>query len=382
MNKEIYFDCASTVKVEKEVLDTFSNVSNQYYANSSSTHRLGIEADEILSKAREQIARYLCVKKDEIIFLSSATEANNLAIQGVCNRNSKRGKRIITTAAEHPSVMEVFKQKEKEGFDVHYLNYDKYGNIDLNQLNNLLTKDVILVSMMKVNNETGYIFDTDKAYKMVKEKTDAFFHIDATQAIGKEKIDSSYYDLLSMSGHKIGGIKGSGLLVKKKDVLLSPILFGGGQEDGYRSSTVSTPLCASLATAIRLAYSTFDKRREKALKINSYLRENLKKIDEVEIISPIDATPYILSFALKKHKASIISEDLSNHNIFISTKSACSSKEKGYSYVIKNAGYSQLLAENSIRLSFSGKEEIEEGEIFIQELKSSLSRILEDRHEQ
>lgn len=376
-NKTIYFDCASTVKTNTDVIDTFIKVNEEYFANPASNHKLGAQANELLQKARKQISSYLDVLPSEIIFTSSATESNNIAIDGVCTRNIKRGNKIITTKAEHPSVLEAFKQKEKEGFDVHYLDYSKEGILNLEQLEKLLDDKTILVSIMKVNNETGYIFNTEEAFKIIKKKSSAYLHIDATQAIAKENLDSKYYDLLSFSAHKIAGIKGVGVLVKKDNVLLNPLFYGGGQENGLRSSTVSTPLCCSLATAIRIAFKTLPVRRENVIKLNNFLRDELSKIDEVEIISSLSSTPFILSFALNKHKASVISEYLSNNNIFVSTKSACSSREKGYSYVVKNAGYNETIASNAIRLSFAGYESIEEGKTFISYLKNALETIKE-----
>lgn len=380
-NKIIYFDNAATSKTDSDVLNTFIKINDEYFANPSSTHKLGAKAFDMLEKARGQIASYLDVLKDEVFFTSSATESNNIVISGVSKRNIKRGNVLITTKAEHPSVLEVFKEKEKEGFKVLYLDYSQDGILDLNQLDNYLNEEVTLVSIMKVNNETGYIFNTEEAYKLVKKKSHAYFHSDMTQAIGKEKIDSKYFDLMSMSAHKIGGIKGVGLLIKKKDVLLDPLFYGGGQEKGYRSSTVSTPLCCSLATAIRKAYSSFDQRREKAKEINDYLKEELSMIDEVVMISNSNCTPFILSFSLTKHKASIVSEDLSLHNVYVSTKSACSSREKGYSYVIKNAGYSDLISSNAIRLSFSGYESLDDAKEFMNRFKDSLIRIKESNND-
>lgn len=380
-DKIIYFDNASTVKTYPEVLKTFIEISEKYFGNTSSTHKLGADAFLVLSKARNQIAKYFNVLQDEVIFTSSATEGNNIVINGVSKRNSKRGRKLITTKAEHPSVLNPFKEKEKEGFEVLYLDYDENGILDLNQLDNFLDDKVTLISIMKVNNEVGYIFNTDEVYKLMKKKSHAYLHLDATQAVGKEKIDSSYYDLLTFSGHKLGGIKGVGGLIKKNNVLLDPLFYGGGQEYGIRSSTVSTPLCCSLATAIRLSFSSLDERKENVKKINSYLRDELSKIDEIKILSPISATPFILSFALLKHKGSIVSEDLSLHNVFVSTKSACSSKEDGYSYVIKNAGFDKNIASNAIRLSFSGYETVEDCNIFIAALKNTLNTTKENVYE-
>lgn len=375
--KNIYFDCASTIKPFDEALKTFYDVSLNYYANASSNHELGFICNSVLEKARKQIAKYLKVLPEEVIFTSGASEGNNLAIKGIAYHNKSWAKRIITTKAEHPSVMQVFKKLETEGFSVVYLDYDKEGNLNLDQLKEALKEETSLVSIMKVNNEVGYIFNTEEAYKIIKENSRALLHVDATQAIGKENIDSSYYDLMTFSSHKIGGVKGSGVLVKKKNIILDEQILGGEQENGLRAGTTPLPLITSLATALRISYLTKDERRKNAIILNNYLRDELKKIDEVIITSPKNGTPFILSFALTKHKGSVIAEALSNKGIYVSTKSACSSREEGYSYVLRNASYDENISSNGIRLSFSGYETLEEGKEFITTLNEILATIKE-----
>ena len=372
---EIYFDCSATIKPYFEVLKTFETVSLDDFANSASNHGLGYKSLTILEKARKQVAKYLNVQPDEIIFTSGATEGNNLAIKGVCHREKKHKKTIITTKAEHPSVLEVFHALETDGFKTVYLDYNKDGQLDLNQLKQALNDDVSLVSIMAINNEVGYIFPIDKIYKLVKENSDAYLHVDATQAIGKEILPSNSYDLMTFSGHKIGGLKGSGVLVKKRKVYLDPLIDGGGQESGYRSGTSSLGLDCSLATALRITMSTLDERTSKVKEINKYLRNELSLIKEVVITSPKSATPFILNFALTEHKGSIIAEALSNNNIYVSTTSACSSRQAGESYVLKEAGFDPVIYKNSIRLSFSGFETIEKARIFVETLKRLLKEI-------
>lgn len=378
MNKKIvYFDCAASLAPFPEVLSTFDKISTDYYANASASHALGFEANGVLEKARGQIAKYLGVKKEEVLFTSGATEGNNLAIKGVSYHNKGWAKRIITTKAEHPSVLKVFQELEKEGFDVVYLDYGEDGKLNLEELEKALKeKKTSLVSVMAVNNETGYIFPIKEVYELA-HKYGAILHVDATQAIGKEYIDPNYYDLMTFSGHKIGGIKGSGALIKKEHVQLDPQILGGSQEEGLRAGTSPTGLDCSLATALRISLKTLPERRKNAIALNQYLRTELKKIDEVVIISPEDATPFILNFALTKHKGSVIVEALSNDGFYVSTKSACSAREAGYSYVLKNAGYSEEIASNAIRLSFAGTESLEEGKAFIEELNHLLSSIKE-----
>ncbi len=374
MKYNIYFDCASTVKPYPEAVKVFSDISMNDFANASSNHALGFQCSSILLRARTQIAKYLKVLPDEVIFTSGASEGNNLAIKGIAYHNKSWTKRIITTKAEHPSVLNVFKKLEEEGFDVIYLDYDEEGKLNLDELVSALEVPTSLVSIMAVNNEVGYIFPIDEIYSIVKKNSRALLHVDATQAISKETLPINY-DLLTFSGHKIGGLKGSGVLVKKKNVVLDGQIIGGEQENGLRAGTTPLGLDCSLATALRLSMQSQDARRKNATIINQYLRDELSKIDEIEITSKGNCTPFILSFALKKHKGSIIAESLSNMGVYVSTKSACSSREEGYSYVLKNAGYDETIAYNGIRLSFSGTESMKDAEDFMTALKQVLNEV-------
>lgn len=375
MKYNIYFDCASTVKPYPEVLKVFSDISMNDFANASSNHALGFQCSSILLRARTQVAKYLHVLPEEVIFTSGASEGNNLAIKGIAYHNKGWAKRIITTKAEHPSVLNVFKKLEEEGFDVVYLDYDEEGKLDLEQLKEALKVPTSLVSVMSVNNEVGFIFSVDEIYSIVKKNSRAIVHVDATQSVTKENLNPSSYDLMTFSGHKIGGLKGSGVLVKKKNVVLDEQIIGGEQENGMRAGTTPLGLDCSIATALRLSMSTQNQRREQAKKINTYLREELSKIDEIEITSKGNCSPFMLSFALKLHKGSIIAESLSNMGVYVSTKSACSSREEGYSYVLKNAGYDEVIASNGIRLSFSGTEDMKDAVDFISALKEVLSSV-------
>lgn len=375
MKYNIYFDCASTVKPYPEVLKVFSDISMNDFANASSNHALGFQCSSILLRARTQVAKYLHVLPEEVIFTSGASEGNNLAIKGIAYHNKGWAKRIVTTKAEHPSVLNVFKKLEEEGFDVVYLDYDEEGKLDLEQLKEALKVPTSLVSVMSVNNEVGFIFPVDEIYSIVKKNSRAIVHVDATQSVTKENLNPSSYDLMTFSGHKIGGLKGSGVLVKKKNVVLDEQIIGGEQENGMRAGTTPLGLDCSIATALRLSMSTQNQRREQAKKINTYLREELSKIDEIEITSKGNCSPFMLSFALKLHKGSIIAESLSNMGVYVSTKSACSSREEGYSYVLKNAGYDEVIASNGIRLSFSGTEDMKDAVDFISALKEVLSSV-------
>ncbi len=379
MSEKIYFDCSATTRPYDECIDVFSRMSTECFANTSSSHALGSASLSKLDAARKQVAKYMRCKPEEVIFTSGATEANNLAIRGVAERNRAWGNRLITTKGEHPSGRIVFQLLEKEGYLVIWLVYDNEGYIDMSQLEECVDEKTTLVSIMAVNNETGYIFDTKRAYEIVKAKCPrCAFHSDVTQAVGKEDLSSFVYDLASFSGHKIGGLKGSGALIKKENVLLNPQILGGGQENGNRAGTSNLGLDCSLATALRISLSTLPERRKNASALNRVIREGLSTIDEIEVISPESGTPFILSIAFRRHKASVVFQALSEMGIYVSTKSACSSRTAGYSYVLKSAGYDERIASNALRLSFCGNEDAEQGKIFIESLKEILETTKEE----
>lgn len=374
----IYFDNAATTVVDDEVLDTFVKLTKKLIGNPSSVNGKGQEASNFLEKAREQIASTLHLNRNkEVIFTSGATESNNMAIEGICSRYKKVGKHIITTEVEHPSVLNVFKKLENEGFEVTYLKVDNKGQISLEELKNAMREDTILVSIMAVNNEIGTIYPIEEASKIVKEYKNAFFMVDATQGIGKVRINFNDVDIFSMSSHKIKGLKSVGLLVKDRKINLDPIVEGGGQENGLRSGTMNAPLCCSLATALRKYFASFDTRYKKAKELNSYLRNELSKMgDEIIILSDEnESSPYILNFALTHYKASVVVEALSQREVYISTKSACSEHSKSSSSVIQKMGYDESVASNALRLSFEGVEDVSKGEEFIKIFKEVLSKL-------
>ena len=327
------------------------------------------------AKARKQIASLLGVLENEIIFTSGATEANNLAIKGVALFYKDRGKHIITSKVEHPSILDTFDQLEKEfGFDVTYLDVDSFGRVNIEQLKSLIRNDTILVSIMSVNNEVGSINDIEEFAKLIKQYPKIYFHSDITQAVGKININLKDIDLASLSLHKIHGFKGSGILIKKSNVNLLPLLSGGGQEYGLRSGTNNLPVEVSAAKTLRIAIENLSENYDKVSKIRDYLFEELNKIEGVKLNSTLEGSPYIVNFSIPK-KASVIVEDLSKKQIYVSTKSACSSKKSSLSYVLSSMGRSDFESSNAIRVSFSNNSNIEEVKVFIEELKKSINSI-------
>jgi len=374
----IYFDNAATAKVDPKVLETYVKLVNELIGNPASAHGLGLKSLNYLERARKQIARTLKLKNKEIVFTSGASESNNLGIRGFALRNIKTGKHLITSTVEHASVLKVFQDLEKEGFEVTYLPVDNNGQISLDQLEKSLRKDTILVSLMGVNNETGAIFPIEKISEIIKSNSRAIFMSDLTQAIGKVKVNLNLIDMFSMSSHKVCGLKSSGLLAYNANLKIKPQILGGGQEKGLRSGTDNTPLDCSLATALRLYMGSFEERYAKAKELKNYLVDELKKFGENEIrfISPQDnCSPFILNFSLLHYKASVLVEALSRREVYVSTKSACSSHTSGSSYVLEAMGFPSNISSNAIRLSFEGTEDLEQGKQFMQILREETKKL-------
>ncbi|MBR0194267.1 MAG: cysteine desulfurase [Bacilli bacterium] len=350
---QIYLDHAATTKPYDEVVSLYTRMESEIYGNSSSIHGLGIEALSYLNKARESILKSLKLSKGyKVIFTSGATEANNLAIIGYCLKHQNRGKHIITSNVEHPSVLECFRYLEKLGFKVTYLNVSKNGVVDTSELEKEMTKETILVSLMSTNNEIGSINDLSKLSQIVHAYPKAVFHSDTTQSVGKDNIDYSLIDMFVISGHKIHGLKGSGCLVLKDKIELEQRVFGGGQEDGLRSGTVPVSLCCSLAKSLQIIQAKINAESQRISKIHQQFLDEIKNVDGVELNSTSSSSPYILNFSLTKKKASVVVEALSNVGIYVSSVSACNSKKEASSYVVAALGKSDVLAHNTIRLSF------------------------------
>ncbi len=374
--KSIYLDHAATTKPYDEVVSLFTKFETEHYGNSSSIHGLGIDALSLLNKARELILKSLGLNKGyKVIFTSGATEANNLAILGYCLKHSQRGKHIITSNVEHPSVLECFKYLESQGFDVTYLKVNKDGVVAPQELIKAMTDKTILVSLMSTNNEIGSMNNLEELSKIVHQYPKAVFHSDTTQSIGKDKVNFSLIDMFVVSGHKVHGLKGSGCLILKENVDLEPRVFGGGQEDGLRSGTVPVALACSLAKAISIVQSKISTESLRIAKIHQQFLVNLEKIDGLEFNSNQHGSPYILNFSLTHKKASVVVEALSNLGIYVSSVSACNSKREAMSYVVEALGKNSVASHNTIRLSFGDDNTEEDAEAFACDLNKVLENI-------
>ena len=376
MDNIIYLDNAATSKVYPEILESYNQITLKYFANPSSIHKLGQESNRLLEKSREQILSLFNLTHHEVIFTSGATEANNLAIKGYALANRSRGNHLITTAVEHPSVLNTFKALEKYGYEVTILPVNKNGVIEVNSLKEAIKDNTILVSVMSVNNETGAINPIKEVGEILKNYPKVAFHVDMTQAIGKIDIPLENIDMFSFSGHKIHALLGSGALIKEKKIILEPIANGGGQENNYRSGTNTLALSATLAKALRLSLKEQKDNYNKVSNLRDYLVSYLKDNPDLYAINSLDKdNPYIVNFSLLNHKASVVVEALSNKGIMVSSLSACHSKNEDYSYVVLAMNNDMKLAHNTIRVSFSYENTVDDVNALIRGLKQIMKEI-------
>ena len=374
----IYLDNASTTKLDPNVKEVFSNALDKHYANPSSIHKLGQEDSYFLNKTKDEILHLLKCNDHQVIFTSGATESNNLAIKGVCLKYQNRGKHIITSIYEHPSVLEAFKQLEKEfGFIVTYVYPNKEGIISSIEIKKEIRKDTIFVSIMGVNNEIGSVNPIEEIADMLKAYPKIIFHSDVAQLIGKtnKNINFNKIDLLTISAHKMHGLVSSGVLIKRKKIELLPLASGGGQEYNYRSGTNDLASALAFKKTLELALNNQIERYNivsvLADKLINYIRKN-PDLYELNLPNPIN--PYIINFSSIKKKGSVVVEALSNANIMVSSISAChSSKEKG-SYVVKSLGKDEKAYNNTIRVSLDYSNNMED----IDTLVSTLDKIIKD----
>lgn len=364
----IYFDNSATTKVHPEVLNTFVSVNEKFWANPASIHTFGHQTNELLQSARGQIGDILKTSNDKIYFTSGGTESNNLAIFGLAHKYKQRGKHVLVSEIEHPSIIEAAKQLCEKGFEVEWIPVDTDGIISLDSFKRLIRDDTVLVSVMHVNNETGAIQPITEISKITRERSRALIHIDAVQSFGKIPVDFKQLDVdaITISAHKIQGLNGSGLLALRKFIEVEPILYGGGQESGIRSGTTAVPLAVSTAKAMRLAIEDLDKKALALLSLSDDLVEYLQSFPAIKIISPTQRAPHIISFSVQKVKGEVLINALQQQDIIVSTSSACSSKQTKTSHVLKAMHISDDYIKGVLRISLSTintKQEIDQFKI-------------------
>ncbi len=377
MNR-IYLDNASTTPINSEVLSEMLPYFSSIYGNPNSLHSFGRDAKAGVDKARDRIATAIGCQPSEIFFTSGATEANNWALRGIAYANAHKGKHIITSKIEHPSILETCKQLEKEGFKVTYLDVDKFGFVRLDKLLHYINSDTILISIMTANNEIGTIQNIQAISNIAKEKN-VLFHTDATQAIGAVRLNvkDMDIDLMSFSSHKINGPKGVGALYVKKGVMIDKIIFGGEQESGLRAGTLNTPAIVGFGKAIELATRDIIANAKKVSSLRNYfVRELENKIEMVYLNGhSIQRLPNNASISFGMVDGESIMFLLDMEGIAVSTGSACSSGSTKPSYVLEALGLPADLVQGTVRFSLSKSTTKEEIDFVIEKLEEIVKRL-------
>lgn len=365
---EVYLDNSATTRAYPEVGELVYKVMCRDYGNPSSMHRKGVEAEHYVKDAKEAIAKCLKVNAKEIFFTSGGTESDNLALIGTARANKRRGNHLITSSIEHPAILNTMRHlEEEEGFRVTYLPVDAAGRIRLDALKEALCEDTILVSVMYVNNEVGTVQPIEEAVQMVKAyDPQILFHSDAVQGYGKYRIYPKRMgiDLLSASGHKIHGPKGSGFLYIGEKVKITPIVYGGEQQKNIRSGTENVPGIAGLGLASELIYKDLDMKVALMRELKAYFIEGLKKMDRTVIHGLTDegSAPHIISAGIAGIRSEVLLHTLEEKGIYVSSGSACASNHPAISGVLKGIGAAQEYLDATLRFSmseFTTKEEID-----------------------
>lgn len=374
----IYLDNAATTKVDEKVAEVVYKSMTKDYGNPSSLHRMGLDAEKLIENTKKVIMDILAVKNGQILFTSGGTEANNIAVLGYSRRNFKKGKHIITTQIEHPSVLAAYKRLEEEGFVVDYLEVDDKGYIDVDYLDSIINGSTILISIMHVNNEIGTIQQIQKISSLIqRRKIKPIFHIDAVQSFCKIplKLDSWRVDMASISAHKIHGPKGVGALYVRDGVLLESLMFGGGQQQSLRSGTENVPGIAGFGKAAQLVAECLNNENKNLYSLKKRLATGiLHNIKGAKVLGPdiLDGAPHILSICFEGIKAEVLLHTLESNGVFISTGSACSAKKDTTSHVLKAINVDRKCLDSTVRFSLSYKNTEQEIDRVIQSVKQSV----------
>lgn len=359
---------------KEDVLTSFVGANKRFYANAASLHQFGRQTDQLLQKTKEQLLQIVQAPTGHVIYTSGGTEANNLGLLGYARKYQHRGKHIISTVIEHPAVLNTLTQLETEGFTVEYVSVDENGRIRLDEFAQLLREDTVLVSIMHVNNELGSIQPIEECGRLIKEHSRAIFHVDAVQSFGKMPITLTDKgpDAITISGHKIHGLKGTGALISKAHILPEAISYGGGQEDGLRHGTVAVPNAVALAKAARLAVEQMNEMQMNYTQWRNELIAHLTPFTEAKILAKEGAAPHILSIAFEKIRGEVAINFFQQHDVMVSTSSACASKSGEISHVIEAIGLEANYRNGVIRLSFGEMNHAEE----IEQVKEVMTKFM------
>ncbi len=348
----IYLDYSATTPVSFEVLDTFNRTTKDFIGNPNSLHKLGVKSQELITSATKQIADICNIMPREVIYTSNATEANNLALIGVMMANYHQGKHLIVSKLEHPSIYKICDYLESNGFEVSYVDNDEDGLINFDHLKKLVREDTVLVSICAVNSETGVRQPLKTLRQIIKkENPNAVFHSDITQAIGKVPVNLHDVDMASMSGHKIFGPKGVGILYKNSKVNMIPLIHGSGKFNDLRSGTPPLPLIVALSKALRIALTDLERKEDLVAKLNEKLCKELEKYPDIKINKTKYSIPHILSISLMNIKPETFVHALEEDEVYVGTNTACASGE--LSSGVMALYNDKIRATTTIRISIS-----------------------------
>ena len=360
----IYLDNSATTKPSKACLDAMTDALTVNFGNPSSLYNVGLDAEKIVKHAREVIAKSIGADPSEVFFTSCGSESDDTAIFGAWNARKKQGKRIITTAVEHPAVLRCFEKLQQEGADVQYIPVLSDGNLDMDAFRKLLNEDTIFVSVMHVNNETGAIFPIEEISKEVRKYPNIIFHSDCVQSYGKIDLDVNKMgvDMISLSGHKVHASKGIGALYVRSGLHIPPYILGGGQEAGFRSGTENVPGIAGFGAAVEDMHMVKPGPKD-------YLRKKLlEEIDDIQVNSPENGVSSVLNVSFLGCRGEVLLHMLEQDKIYVSTGSACSSHKKG-SHVLSAQGLSPEAIDGAVRFSFGCDNTVEEMDVVVEKLK-------------
>ncbi|WMC91560.1 cysteine desulfurase family protein [Kineothrix sp. MB12-C1] len=362
---EVYLDNSATTRCFDDVASLMTQIMCEDYGNPSSLHLKGVQAESYIRYAKETIAKILKVSEKEIFFTSGGTEADNIALIGAAWANHRRGKHLVTTAIEHPGIMQTMKHLEEEGFRVTYLPVDKNGLIREADLANAIMRDTILVSIMHTNNEIGALQPIAEAGALIKRRNpNTLFHVDAVQGFGKFHIypKKMNVDMLSASGHKIHGPKGVGFLYINEKTKVRPISFGGGQQNGIRPGTENVPGSAGLAKAAEMLYTNLDEEVNMLYTLKQKFVDGVTRIEGVNVngLTGRNSAPHVVSVSVRGVRSEVLLHALEDKGIYVSAGSACSARKPQPSATLKAIGVERDLLESTIRFSFSVFTTVEE----------------------
>ena len=374
----IYLDNSATTRPHKEVMETYMTVSERFFGNASSLHRLGMESEKVLNRARSLMAELLEVEASSILFTSGGTESNNLAIKGSLMSSFQKGHHVITTACEHASIYQTYKSLEAQGYQVTYLPVDEHGLVSITDLEQAITKETSLVSISHVNNETGSIQPIEKMGELLHGYPKIRFHVDHVQGAGKVplSIKKSHIDLLTISAHKFHGLKGTAVLYVRPGLHLSPLFHGGEQEAGFRGGTENIAGAAAMAKAYKIELAKSRSGVDELKKLRQQLIERIVKSEKLVLNSNSKyGAPHIINLSIPGYKPEVVVQKLAEKEIYVSTQSACSSKSNEPSRVLLAMGKNEELAGSAIRISLSYESSEKEIETFFSTINDLLPSI-------